>query len=170
MCPSMYVTFPPARLLLSLILTSLRGRLAAYGSACAEIGVTVAGPLPRSITKTRTTATTTITPAAIASGIQFRSRGSVGGTSCGPVLTSGFYTLQAANFIETRHSHARFRRDTLTARMIFVSHESPGWIHYRFWRDYAQICHRTRNSRSREALSRRAPGHLSNVLRSPSQA
>jgi hypothetical protein len=75
------VTFPPARLLLSLIFTSLIGRLVAYGSSCAEIGVTVVGPLPRSIIKTTRMATMTITPAAIANAIQFRSRGSVGGTS-----------------------------------------------------------------------------------------
>jgi len=68
-------------LLDSLITTLVIGRLAAYGSGAAEMGVTVAGPFPRSIVKTTIAATIKTAAAAITSGIQFRSRGSEGGTS-----------------------------------------------------------------------------------------
>jgi hypothetical protein len=49
-------------------------------------------------------ATIKTTAAAIAIGIQFRSRVSVGGTSWGPVLTSGFYTLSFRVFILARRA------------------------------------------------------------------
>src|SRR5215469_17997510 len=68
------------------------GRFAAYGSALAEIGVTVFAPLPCCRKAITTTAITITAAAAIANGIQFRSCASLECTSFGPLFTSGFYT------------------------------------------------------------------------------
>jgi hypothetical protein len=91
-CPSRYVTLPPARLLDSLICRFEIGRLDAYGSAVADTGATVVACLPCSITRKTTPATTRTVAAAITRGSQFRSRAVVEAINSGPSLTSGFYT------------------------------------------------------------------------------
>src|ERR1039458_7757918 len=82
------------------------GRLAAYASGAAEMGVTVAVGFPCSRTSTTTPAAIRMTAAATAKGSQLRSRVSAGRTCSrsGRVLTSGFYT--------------RYRRNTPAFRVL----------------------------------------------------
>src|ERR1700744_4236391 len=87
------------------------GRFAAYGSACAEIGVTGGALLPGPKNKNMPPATARMIAAAMAIGSQLRSAGAGGRTSCGPVLTSGIVHERQSKFrASVRRRHARVRR------------------------------------------------------------
>src|SRR6516225_4174200 len=64
------------------------GRLAAYGSVVAVMGVTVPLDLPRSKMTTAMTAMMTTAATAMANGSQLRSRGSDFATNSGPLFTT----------------------------------------------------------------------------------